>query len=222
MRILLIEDDQVLCDTLKRGLGEIGYVVESAHDGETGIYYARNAEYDLIILDIMLPDKSGIEVCQVLRASAISTPILMLTAKNTLKDKVKGLNAGADDYLCKPFEFDELEARLRSLQRRLGPQRSPVIENLGISLNTVTHEVKADGKPVALTATEYRILEYFMMNPNQVITREMIEGHIWAIENTHQSNAIDVFIRKLRRKLGCNARTGPIRTIYGEGYKLAP
>jgi len=220
MKILLVEDDKGLCDTLKRGLGEAGYVVESVHDGETGAYYAQNAEYDLIILDIMLPDRSGIEVCQALRAGSISTPILMLTARNTLKDKVKGLDAGADDYLCKPFEFEELEARLRALQRRQLPHRSPVIEIFGISLNTITHEVTANNKRVALTPTEYRILEYLMMNPDRVITREMIEEHIWEFDKDHESNTIDVFIKKLRHKLGCDSRTGPIRTIYGEGYRL--
>jgi len=222
MKILLIEDDQGLCDTLKRGLFETGHVVESTHDGETGIYYVKNAEYDLIILDIMLPDVSGIEVCQALRANSISTPILMLTAKKTLRDKVDGLNAGADDYLCKPFDFEELEARIRALQRRQSSHKSPVIEMSGILLNTLTHEVIYNGNNITLTTTEYRILEYFLMNPNQIITRAMIENYIWDIEDNHESNAIDTFIKKLRHKLGCGIQTGPIQTIYGEGYRLIP
>jgi len=222
MKILLVEDDKGLCDTLKRGLGEAGHVVESAYGGETGAHYAQDAGYDVIILDVMLPDMSGVEVCKELRASAISTPVLMLTAKKTLNDKVKGLDAGADDYLCKPFEFEELEARLRALQRRQVLNRSAVLKTSGISLNTITHEVTANDKRVTLTPTEYRILEYLMMNPNRIITRAMIEEHIWEINKDHESNIVDVFIERLRHKLGCDSRTGPIKTIYGEGYQLMP
>jgi len=220
MRILLVEDDPGLCNTLERGLGESGNVVDVTHDGEAGMFYAHNAEYDTIILDVMLPGISGVEVCRTLRADGISTPILMLTAKNTLGDKVKGLDAGADDYLVKPFDFEELEARLRALQRRKEPYRPPVIEASGILLDTAAHEVIVNGKTVELTTTEYRILEYMMMNPNRVLTRDMVEEHIWKIEKTHQSNAVDVFIGKLRHKLGYKARSGPIQTIHGKGYRL--
>ena len=209
MKILLVEDDRVLCGTLSRGLGEEGYVVECAHDGQTGIYYARNAEYDLVILDIMLPDISGIEVCRNIRANGISVPILMLTAKNTLNDKVKGLDAGADDYLCKPFEFEELEARLRALQRRRLPGKSTVIETGGISLNTVTREVTSGGDRINLTSTEYRILEYLMMNPDRLITRVMIEEHIWDIDKNHESNTIDVFYQEAAPQAGLRPSDRP-------------
>ena len=220
MRILLVEDDPGLCNTLERGLGESGNVVDVTHDGKAGIFYAQNVEYDTIILDVMLPDINGVEVCRALRAGGVSTPVLMLTAKNTLEDKIKGLDAGADDYMIKPFDFEELEARLRALQRRQAPYKSPVIEVSGILLDTAAREVTVNGKTVEMTTTEYRILEYLMMNPNQVLTRDMIEEHIWKIEKTHQSNAVDVFIGKLRHKLGYEARSGPIQTIHGKGYRL--
>jgi DNA-binding response OmpR family regulator len=216
----LVEDDKGLCNTLERGLGEAGHVVESVHNGEEGIYYALNADYDVIVLDIMLPDISGLEVCKKLRGKSVSTPIIMLTAKKEPNDRVRGLDAGADDYLCKPFDFEELEARLRALQRRQVPNRSAVIKTAGISLNTITHEAEANNKKAALTPTEYRVLEYIMANPNRVLTRAMIEEHIWDISRDHESNIVDVFIEKLRHKLDLDPKTGPIRAVYGVGYRL--
>ncbi|MDD4924495.1 MAG: response regulator transcription factor [Dehalococcoidales bacterium] len=220
MRILIIEDDKELCSTLKRGLAEVGHVVDIVNDGRTGIDFAGAAEYDLIILDIMLPDIHGIEVCRNLRRDKISAPILMLTAKRTIEDRVEGLNAGADDYLCKPFAFEELEARIRAVHRRETTQKSPVIEAAGITMDTVNHTVKVNCKKVELTSTEYRILEYFMSNPNRLLTREMIENHIWDIQKDNEYNTIEVFISRLRRKLGYNVKNCPIKNVYGEGYRF--
>jgi DNA-binding response OmpR family regulator len=220
MKILIVEDDKKACDVLKRGLTEAGHIVEAVSDGESCVEYAHDVGYDLIILDIMLPGIDGLEVCRKLRAGPVSPPILMLTGKDTVGDKIKGLNAGADDYLCKPFDFDELEARIKALQRRTLTRGSPVIEAGGISLNTITREVRSNGKKVGLTSTEYRLLEYFMTNPNMVLTRRMIEEHIWNIETALESNAIDVLVGKIRRKMGFDIRACPIQNVYGEGYRF--
>jgi DNA-binding response OmpR family regulator len=222
MKILIIEDDKKLCATLKRGLGEIGHVVDTVYKGRTGIDFAEAAEYDLIILDIMLPDIDGLEICRILRNDSVSAPILMLTAKREVNDRVEGLNAGADDYLCKPFAFDELEARIRAVHRRETTQKSSLIEAGGISLDTVTRKVKVDGKEISLTSTEYRILEYFMSNTNRVLTREMIANRIWDIEKNCEYNVMSVFISRLRRKLGYDMKSCPIRCVYGEGYRFMP
>ena len=222
MRILIIEDDKKLCFTLERGLAEVGHVVDIVNDGRTGIDFAGAAEYDLIILDIMLPDINGIEVCCNLRRDKISAPVLMLTAKRSIEDRVEGLNAGADDYLCKPFAFDELEARIRAVHRRETTQKSPVIEAAGIMLDTVNRTVTANGKKVELTSTEYRMLEYFMSHPNRLLTREMIENHIWDIEKSSEYNVLNVFISKLRHKLGYDMKNCPIKNVYGEGYRFMP
>jgi DNA-binding response OmpR family regulator len=222
MKILIIEDDKKLCATLKRGLGEIGHVVDTVYKGRTGIDFAEAAEYDLIILDIMLPDIDGLEICRILRNDSVSAPILMLTAKREVNDRVEGLNAGADDYLCKPFAFDELEARIRAVHRRETSQKSSLIEAGGISLDTVTRKVKVSGKDVKLTSAEYRILEYFMSYPNRVLTREMIENHVCEIEKNRGCNTVDVIISRLRRKLGYDMKSCPIRSVYGEGYRFMP
>jgi DNA-binding response OmpR family regulator len=220
MKILVVEDNKKLCFTLKQGLTEMGHVVDIVNDGKSGIDFAVAIEYDLIILDIKLPDIDGVEVCRLLRGESISSPILMLTAKRTIDDRVKGLNAGADDYLCKPFAFDELEARIKAIHRRETSQKSLVIEVSGISLDTITRKVTVGGKEIALTATEYRMLEYFMFHPNRVLTREMIENHLWDIQKDSQYNTIDVFISRLRNKLGYDIKTCPIRSVYSEGYRL--
>lgn len=220
MHILLIEDDKNLCRSLSRGLGESGYLVESTYDGVTGEDYALVSDFDLIILDVMLPDKSGIEICCSLRAREISTPVLMLTARTTVEDKIKGLDAGADDYLCKPFSFEELLARVRALLRRRIPLKPQIISLANITLNTASHDVKVDGKKVNLTVTEYRILEYLAINPNILITRTMIEDNIWGLDNNHDSNVVDAFIKRLRDKMRLDSKTGFIQTVRGEGYKL--
>ncbi len=220
MRILIIEDDKGLCSTLERGLAEVGHVVDTVHDGASGIDFSGAAEYDLIILDIMLPDISGLEVCRKLRDASISAPILMLTARRAIEDRVEGLNAGADDYLCKPFAFDELEARIRAVHRRETTQKSPVIEAGGISLDTVNRMAKANGKIVELTSIEYHMLEFLMTHSNRLLTYEVIENHIWDIEKSREYNNVSVFISKLRHKLGYDMKNCPIKNVYGEGYRF--
>ena len=220
MRILVVDDDRRLCGIIKRGLLEEAYAVDVAYDGEEGAYLATISPYDLIILDIMMPKKDGIEVCQELRSSGINTAIMMLTAKDTVEDRVKGLDAGADDYLVKPFAFNELLARVRALLRREGQIKTPEIQSGDLVLNTRTREVRRGERSIELTTKEYVILEYFMRHPNVVVTRTMIEEHAWDYDFDSMSNLVDVYIRRLRRKIDDNEKTSMIQTIRGAGYKL--
>ena len=220
MRILVIEDERRLCNIIKRGLLEEGYAVDTAYDGEDGEYLAETTPYDLIILDIMLPKKDGIEVCQELRLKRVNMPILMLTAKDTVEDRVKGLDAGADDYLIKPFAFNELLARIRALLRREGPSKSPRLQVGGLVMDTLTREVWRGQRKFELTSKEYVILEYFMRHPNMVITRTMLEEHAWDYEFDSMSNLIDVYIRRLRHKIDERGQASLIQTVRGAGYRL--
>jgi len=220
MRILVIEDERRLCNIVKRGLLEEGYAVDTAYDGEDGEYLAETTPYDLIILDIMLPKKDGIEVCQELRLKRVNMPILMLTARDTVEDRVKGLDAGADDYLIKPFAFNELLARVRALLRREGLSKSPRLEVGGLVMDTLTREAWRGQRKIELTSKEYVILEYFMRHPNMVITRTMLEEHAWDYEFDSMSNLIDVYIRRLRRKIDEGGQTSLIQTVRGAGYRL--
>ncbi len=220
MRILIVDDDRRLCGIIKRGLLEETYAVDVAYDGEEGAYLATINPYDLIILDIMMPKKDGIEVCQELRSNKINTAILMLTAKDAVEDRVKGLDAGADDYLVKPFAFNELLARIRALLRREGQIKTPEIQSGDLVLNTRTREVWRGERSIELTTKEYVILEYFMRHPNVVVTRTMIEEHAWDYDFDSMSNLVDVYIRRLRRKIDDNEKESMIQTIRGAGYKL--
>ena len=220
MRILIVDDDRRLCTVIKRGLLEEAYAVDLAYDGEEGEYLAEVNPYDLIILDIMLPVKNGIEICQELRAKKISIPILMLTAKDTVEDRVRGLDTGADDYLIKPFAFGELLARIRALLRREGMSKSPEVQVGDLTLNTLTRQVWREQRPVELTTKEYVILEYFMRHPNVVVTRTMIEEHAWDYDFDSLSNLVDVYIRRLRRKIDIDGKDSLIQTVRGAGYRL--
>lgn len=220
MRILVVDDDRRLCSIVKRGLVEEAYLVDITYDGEEGEYFAEVNSYDLIILDIMMPKKDGIEVCQELRAKNINTPILMLTARDAVEDRVKGLDAGADDYLVKPFAFNELLARVRALLRREGTTRSPELRVGDLVLNTLTREVWLGQKAIELTTKEYVILEYFMRHPNVVVTRRMLEEHAWDYDFDSLSNLIDVYIRRLRRKIDTEGGRSVIQTVRGAGYRL--
>jgi heavy metal response regulator len=220
MRILVVEDERRLCNIIKRGLLEEGYAVDAAYDGEDGEYLAETTPYDLVILDIMLPKKDGIEVCQELRLKKVNTPILMLTAKDTVEDRVKGLDAGADDYLVKPFAFNELLARVRALLRREGLSKSPRLQVGDLTLDTLTREAWRAQRKIELTSKEYVILEYFMRHPNIVITRTMLEEHAWDYEFDSMSNLIDVYIRRLRRKIDERGQDSLIQTVRGAGYRL--
>jgi DNA-binding response OmpR family regulator len=220
MRILVADDDRRLTSIVKRGLVEEAYAVDVAYDGEEGEYFAEVNPYDLIILDIMMPKKDGIEVCQELRAKKINTPILMLTARDAVEDRVKGLDAGADDYLVKPFAFNELLARIRALLRRNGMTKSPELKVGELVLNTLTREVWRGQKAIELTTKEYVILEYLMRHPNVVVTRRMLEEHAWDYDFDSLSNLIDVYIRRLRRKIDDKDGKSMIQTVRGAGYRL--
>jgi DNA-binding response OmpR family regulator len=219
MRILVVEDDKNLSDLITRGLRQAGYAVDAAYDGEEGQYLAENYPYDLIILDLILPKKDGIEVCQVLRRNKLNTRILMLTCRGELGDRVKGLDSGADDYMVKPFAFEELTARIRTLLRREVGQASPVITVGELSMNTVTREVKLGQRPIELTNKEYSILEYFMINPDVLVTRRMIEDHIWDMSLDTASNLITAYINRIRSKLE-DRENSLIETVRGAGYRL--
>lgn len=220
MRILVVDDDHRLCSVVKRGLREEAYVVDVAFDGEEGQYLAEVNPYDLIVLDIMMPKKDGITVCRELRANNVNTPILMLTARDAVEDRVSGLDAGADDYLIKPFAFSELLARVRALLRREGIVRSFEIKVGDLILDTSTREARHGSETVELTNKEYVLLEYFMRHPNIVLTRMMIEEHAWDYDFDSMSNLVDVYVRRLRRKLGDAGKGEVIQTVRGAGYRL--
>jgi heavy metal response regulator len=220
MRILVVEDEKKLVEIIKKGLVEEGYSVDIALDGEEGQYMAENTPYDLVILDIMLPKKDGIAVCQELRLKEINTPILMLTAKDRVEDRVKGLDSGADDYLVKPFAFSELVARLRALLRREALSKSPRLQVGDLVMDTLTREVWHGEKKIELTTKEYALLEYFMRHPNVVVTRTMLMEKVWDYDFEGMSNIIDVNIRRLRFKLGEEGAKSIIETVRGAGYRL--
>jgi DNA-binding response OmpR family regulator len=220
MRILVVEDEKKLVEIIKKGLVEEGFSVDIALDGEEGQYMAENTPYDLVILDIMLPKKDGIAVCQELRLKEINTPILMLTAKDRVEDRVKGLDSGADDYLVKPFAFSELVARLRALLRREALSKSPRLQVGDLVMDTLTREVWHGEKKIELTTKEYALLEYFMRHPNVVVTRTMLMEKVWDYDFEGMSNIIDVYIRRLRFKLGEEGAKSIIETVRGAGYRL--
>ena len=220
MRILVADDDRQLSGIVRRGLLEEAYAVDVAYDWEESEYFAEVNPYDLIILDIMMPKKDGIEVCQELRAKKINTPILMLTARDAVEDRVKGLDAGADDYLVKPFAFNELLARVRALLRRNGMTKSPELKVGELVLNTLTREVWRGQRAIELTTKEYVILEYLMRHPNIVVTRRMLEEHAWDYNFDSLSNLIDVYIRRLRSKIDVKGEQSMIQTVRGAGYRL--
>ncbi|GAP10029.1 two component transcriptional regulator, winged helix family [Bellilinea caldifistulae] len=218
-RILIIEDDEAIVRVLRRSLAYEGYTVDAAFDGETGLALARDAHPDLVILDWMLPGMDGLEVCQRLRAGG-NVPILMLTAKDTVSDRVQGLDAGADDYMVKPFQLEELLARVRALLRRTQPERVPVLNFADLVLDTSTRQAMRKGRTISLTAKEYDLLELFMRHPRQVLTREMIFDRVWGYDFGGESNVLDVYIRYLRQKLESEGESRLIHTVRGVGYVL--
>ena len=220
MRILLIEDEKRIANFVERGLKEEGFVVDLAGDGEKGIYFAEIHTYDLIILDVMLPEKDGLTLCRQMRSQKIETPILMLTAKSSVKDKVMGLNAGADDYLAKPFEFAELVARVRALTRRNIRDRSTQLKMADLELDQLTHKVTRGGHEIYLTSKEYVLLKYLMQNAGQIVTRTMISEHVWDESFDTFTNVIDVYINYLRKKIDEGNKKPLIHTVRGTGYIL--
>lgn len=220
MRILLVEDNRRLSYSIKNSLIDDSYAVDTAFTGPEGEELAMLEPYDVIILDIMLPDKNGLDVCRDLRNQRVKTPILMLTARDAVEDRVAGLDSGADDYLVKPFAIAELRARLRSLLRRESEDKSGQLRLGDLVLDPATHFVQRRGQPVELTAKEYALLEYFMRNPNRLITREMAESHIWSYDFQATSNVVDVYIRRLRRKIDDPFEVKLFETVRGAGYRL--
>jgi two-component system response regulator MprA len=219
-RILIIEDDQAIVRVLKRSLTYEGYQVDAAYDGEEGINLYKRIKPDLLILDWMLPGMNGLEVCDRLRASEENVPILMLTAKDNTQDRVYGLDAGVDDYMVKPFELEELTARVRALLRRTKADRSTVLEFGDLKLNTSTRMAERQGRTISLTAKEYDLLELFLRHPRQVLTREVIFDRVWGYDFGGESNVLDVYIRYLRQKLEENGEPRLIYTARGVGYVL--
>jgi len=220
MRVLVVEDSRRLAGIVKRGLLEEGYAVDNAYDGEEAEYMAESTPFDLIVLDVMLPKKDGISVCRDLRAKKVNTPILMLTAKDSVEDKVTGLDSGADDYLVKPFAFSELLARLRALLRREVLPKVQKLQTGELALDPQSREVWRNGDRVDLTAKEYAIIEYFMRRPNAVVTRTMLGESVWDYEFDGLSNIIDVYVRRLRRKIDREGQESLIQTVRGSGYRL--
>jgi DNA-binding response OmpR family regulator len=222
MRILLIEDNRRLSDSLRLTLQDDGYVVDTAYDGLEGEELATMAAYDVIILDIMLPEKDGLAVCKALRNKHNNTPVVMLTARDALTDRVTGLDSGADDYLVKPFEVDELRARLRALLRRDAADKSPLLHVADLELDPATHAVRRGGRAIELTAKEFALLEYLIRHPNRLVTREMAQEHLWSYDHAIASNVVDVYIRRLRRKIDDPSPVKLIETMRGVGYRLHP
>lgn len=212
--ILVIEDDDAISDLLRRGLTYEGYKVSVAQDGTSGLRTARDTPPDLVVLDLMLPGLDGLEVCRRLRA-ADDVPILVLTARGTVSDRIAGLDSGADDYMVKPFSIDELLARVRALLRRKGPQEEPELRFADVRMDTKSHEVGRGDRLIHLTAKQYELLEFFLRHPRQVLSPEMIYAHVWG--STYDSNVVQVFIRNLRQALG---PPDLIHTIRGAGYVL--
>ncbi|MGC8780103.1 MAG: response regulator transcription factor [Anaerolineae bacterium] len=222
MRVLIVEDERKVSAYVKRGLEEQGYAVDTAYTGRDALDWAEAAPYDLIILDILLPELDGLSVCRELRRRGFRTPILMLTARDAVDDRVAGLDAGADDYLVKPFALKELLARLRALTRRAAnTDKSPVLQVADLSLDTLTHRVKRGGKTIELTAKEYAVLECLMREPERVLSRTMIAEHVWNYDVFNQSNVVDVYIRNLRRKIDDGHDLKLIHTVRGAGYRLS-
>ncbi len=220
MRILVVEDDPRLGPLIKRGLDAHHYAVDLVANGDDALVMGQTIQYDVILLDILLPGINGLEVCSSLRNAHIATPILMLTAQGDVENRVRGLDSGADDYLTKPFDFRELEARIRALLRREGPAKTPILQFMDVTLDTSLHEVRRNGRLIELSSKEYALLEFFMHNPRQVLSRVTIAEHVWDYEAETYSNVIDVYIRYLRRKLCENGEPDIIHTIRGSGYQL--
>jgi two-component system OmpR family response regulator len=220
MRILVVEDEVKMAGLLKRALEEEGYAVDVAADGREGLWLGTENPYDAVVLDVMLPELDGFAVCRGLREAGRWSPVLMLTARDAVADRVAGLDRGADDYLVKPFSFAELRARLRALVRRGPVERPVVLEAGGLELDPVTHSVTRDGTEIALSAKEFALLEAFMRRPGEVLSRLQLLEHAWDYEYENRSNIVDVYVRYLREKIDRPFSTDTIETVRGVGYRL--
>jgi heavy metal response regulator len=220
MRILLVEDDKKVASFIRKGLEEEGYAVDVAAEGEAGLFMGLDRLHDLIILDVMLPKKPGFQVLRELRQAKVATPVLMLTARDTVEDKVQGLDAGADDYLTKPFVFAELLARVRALLRRRAETRSPRLQVADLVLDPATRSVTREGQPITLTNREFALLEYLMRNAGRVLTRTAITEHVWDYDFDSGTNVIDVYVNYLRKKIDAGHEPKLLHTVRGAGYVL--
>jgi heavy metal response regulator len=220
MRILVVEDEKKVASFLKKGLEEEYYAVDCAYDGEEALYMVETNDYDLMILDIMLPKIDGLEVLKGVRDKGSPFPVIMLTAKDSVEDVVKGLDTGGDDYLTKPFAFAELLARVRALLRRKEREPAGKLQVADLVLDPVTHAVSRGGREIELTAKEYALLEYLMRQVNRVVTRTMISEHVWDYHFDPMTNVIDVYVNHLRKKIDLNSSQRLIHTIRGVGYML--
>lgn len=220
MKLLIVEDEDLLRARLVKAMEDAGYVVDSAGDGEKGLYHLTEYDYDAAIIDLGLPKLDGIALIQRLREANVATPVLILTARDNWMDKVEGLDAGADDYVVKPFQVEEILARLNALLRRAGGFSRPVLEIGEISLDTGARQLQVAGKQVELTAFEYRMLEYLMLHPGQVVSKTELTEHLYDQDHDRDSNVLEVFIRRLRQKLDPDEQLKPIETIRGQGYRF--
>jgi two-component system, OmpR family, response regulator len=221
MRVLVVEDHDRMRDVLRRGLTEAGHVVDAVADGDDGLTYASSMHYDAIVLDVMLPGMNGFDVCRTLRDRAVWTPVLMLTARDAVADRVSGLDHGADDYLVKPFAFTELLGRLRALHRRGAPSPRPVQLRCGsLSLDPATREVAWGGRLVDLSAREFALLELLMRHPGQVLSRARIIEDVWGPDYGGLSNVVDVYVKYLRDKIDRRFDVDMVQTVRGAGYRL--
>lgn len=222
MKILVIEDEHKIANSIKKGLEQESYAVDVTYNGQDGFDLASSAEYDVIVLDLMLPDMDGMEICHNLRQEKINTPILILTAKGQLEDKVKGLNSGADDYLAKPFAFSELLARIRALSRRPKNNLGPVLKFENLSLNSVTFEVKRGNNQIILSKQEFALLEYLLRHAGQILTKDQIINNVWNYDADILPNTVEVYIGYLRNKIDkpFKNKSNLILTLRGFGYKI--
>ncbi|MEQ8189295.1 MAG: response regulator transcription factor [Candidatus Eremiobacterota bacterium] len=220
MRVLLIEDEKKVARFISKGLTEESYAVDVAYDGEEGLFLAEVNDYDLIILDIMLPKKDGFEVLKTLRNKGVATPVIMLTARDEIESKVHGLDLGADDYMTKPFAFSELMARIRAIMRRKQEKADNRLQLGDLVIDAVTRTVTRGNKPVELTNKEYALLEYFIRNPGRVLSRTMIAEHVWDYQFDPMTNVIDVYVNYLRQKIDRGFEKKLIHTIRGVGYVI--
>ncbi len=220
MRILVVEDEKKIADFIRRGLKEEGYAVDVANDGEEGLFLAKTNDYDLVLLDLMLPKLDGLTLCKKLKEAKIKTPVIMLTAKNTVKEKVMGLDSGADDYLTKPFAFEELLARIRAILRKKDARTPTRLKAADLELDLLTHKVIRGSEEIELTTKEYSLLEYLMRNEGMIVTRTMISEHVWDIDFDTFTNVIDVYINYLRNKIDSGFKKKLIHTVRGRGYIL--
>jgi DNA-binding response OmpR family regulator len=221
MRVLVVEDEPGIAQFIRQGLSEAGYAVDVAHDGHEALDYAFVAAYDVLVLDILLPKLDGLRVLRALRDRGIKTPVLLLTAKDTVEDRVRGLDVGADDYLVKPFAFPELVARLRALLRRPPLQMAPILRFGDLEMDTARRAVRRGGRLIELSPREFTLLEYLMRHPRHVLTRTQIAEHVWNFDFFSDSNVVDVYIGYLRRKIDRGFDRPLLQTVRGVGYRLS-